>query len=405
MCYAIPGKVLEISERTATVEYFGERKKAYTDLFDVTVGDYVYAQGGFLIQKVEPKEAREILTDWRELFFRLQETDKKLTDNPQNLYERANAIRQKHQGNSCCVHGILEFSNYCRNNCLYCGIRKDNKSLTRYRLEIPEILKAVDNAVQLGFKALVLQSGEDPYYDADKLETIVREIRNRYPVLLFVSIGERDLNTYKRLYEAGARGVLIRFETSNPELYTKVKPESTLEARLKLIKDIRELGYLIVTGFLVGLPGEKKGDVLRNIKLTASLGAEMFSFGPFIPHSQTPLKDAGSPNLTQMFKTIARARLMNPEAKILVTTALETLGKNDTSPLRDPVRDNGARQALLAGANSIMINVTPLQYRKLYDIYPERFGVDLDTQKHINQVIQLLQSLGRAPTDLSVSNS
>ncbi len=241
----------------------------------------------------------------------------------------------------------------------------------------------------------MLQSGEDPYYDADKLETIVREIRNHYPILLFVSIGERDLNTYKRLYEAGARGALIRFETSNQELYTKVKPESNLEARLKLIKDIRELGYLIVTGFLVGLPGEKKGDVLRNIKLTASLGAEMFSFGPFIPHSQTPLKDANLPNLTQIFKTIARARLMNPEAKILVTTALETLGKDDAF--------NGARQALLAGANSIMINVTPLQYRKLYDIYPERFGVDLDTQKHIDQVIELLKSLGRAPTDLSVA--
>jgi biotin synthase len=394
MCYAIPGKVVEIAERTATIEYFGDKKKAYTDLLNVKVGDYVYAQGGFLIQKVEPGEAKEILTDWRELFFKLQETDKKLTSSPQSLYERANAIRQKHQGNSCCVHGILEFSNYCRNNCLYCGIRKDNKSLTRYRLEIPEILKAVDNAVQLGFKALVLQSGEDPYYDADKLEAIVREIRNHYPVLLFVSIGERDINTYKRLYNAGARGVLIRFETSNHEVFAKVKPESNLEARLKLIKDIRELGYLIVTGFLVGLPGEKKGDILRNIKLTAELGAEMFSFGPFIPHSQTPLKDANLPNLTQMFKTIARARLMNPEAKILVTTALETLDNN-----------NGARQGLLAGANSIMINITPLQYRKLYDIYPKRFGVDLDTQKHIDKVIQLLKSLGRAPTDLSVSNA
>lgn len=393
MCYAIPGKVLEISGRTATIDYFGERKKAYTDLLNVKVGDYIYAQGGFLIQKVALQEAMEILTDWRELFFKLQETDKKLTNNPQNLYERANALRQKHQGNSCCVHGILEFSNYCSNNCLYCGIRNDNKSLIRYRLEIPEILKAVDNAVQLGFKALVLQSGEDPYYDADKLETIVREIRNRYPVLLFVSIGERDLNTYTRLYEAGARGALIRFETSNPDLYTKVKPESNLETRLKLIKDIRELGYLIVTGFLVGLPGEKKGDVLRNIKLTASLGAEMFSFGPFIPHSQTPLKDAPLPNLTQMFKTIARARLMNPEAKILVTTALETLGKDDA-----------ARQGLLAGANSIMINITPLQYRKFYDIYPERFGVDLDIQEHIDKVIKLLKSLGRAPTDLSVAN-
>jgi len=392
MCYAIPGKVIDITGRVATIEYFGEPKKAYTDLLGVKIGDYAYAQGGFLIQKLDPQEAQEILTDWRELFFKLQETDKKITAKPQTLYERANAVRQKHQGNSCCVHGILEFSNYCIQNCLYCGIRKDNSTLSRYRMDVPEILDAVDNAVKLGFKALVLQSGEDPYYDKSKMESIVREIRNRYPILLFVSIGERDIEIYKSLYDLGARGALIRFETSNPDIYCKMKPDSDMEKRLGLIKKLRQIGYLIVTGFLIGLPGEKKGDILRNIKLTSELGAEMFSFGPFIPHPQTPLKDSEKPNLTGMYKTIARARLMDPEAKILVTTALETLDKQ-----------NAAKQALLAGANSLMINVTPAKYRKFYDIYPQRFGVDLDTQEHINKVIELLKSLGRAPTDLSVS--
>jgi biotin synthase len=392
MCYAIPGKITEISGRTATVDYFGEPKKAYTDLLEVKIGDYAYAQGGFLIQKLSDQEAQDILADWRELFFKLQETDKKITASPQTLYERANAVRQKHQGNSCCVHGILEFSNYCAQNCLYCGIRRDNKALSRYRMDIPEILDAVDNAVKLGFKALVLQSGEDFYYDKNKLKLIIKEIRNRHPVLLFISIGERDIEIYKSLYDLGARGVLIRFETANPEIYCKIKPDSDMGKRLDLIKQLRKIGYLIVTGFLIGLPGEKKGDILKNIKLTSTLGAEMFSFGPFIPHPQTPLSNSDKPNLISMYKTIARARLMDPEAKILVTTALETLDKN-----------NAARQALLAGANSVMINVTPVKYRKLYDIYPQRFGIDLDTQEHVNKVIELLQSLGRAPTDLSVS--
>lgn len=397
MCYAIPGKVLEINDRTATIEYFGEQKKAYTDLLAPKIGDYVYAQGGFIIQHVPDAEAQEILADWRELFFRLQETDLKLSAKPKSLYERANAVRQKHQGNSCCVHGILEFSNYCRANCLYCGIRRDNSALTRYRLELPQILEAVDEAVSLGFKSLVLQSGEDPYYNDDKLHQIVTEIRKRHPILLFVSIGERSPEAYQRMYDAGARGVLMRFETSNPALFAKVKPDSDLESRLKLLRDLRNMGYLLITGFLVGLPGETAKDVLQNIKLTASLDAEMFSFGPFIPHPQTPLADTKSPAISQMLRVIARARLMNPEAKVMVTTALETLeSKGDKI-------DGVARQALMAGANSLMINVTPQKYRKLYDIYPNRFGTDLAIQEHINKVIDLLKSLGRAPTDLSVA--
>jgi biotin synthase len=391
MCYAIPGQVVELTDRVATVEYFGERRKAYKDLVEIQLGDYVYAQGGFVIQKLSEAEAKEILDDWRELFFKLQETDKKLAAKPQGLYERANAIRQKYHGNSCCIHGILEFSNYCRNNCLYCGIRRDNKTLVRYRLQIPEILEVVDEAVKLGFKALVLQSGEDEYYDEDKLYTICKEIRNRHPVLLFVSLGERPLTIYQRLYEAGVRGALIRFEISNPTIYSRLKPDSVLEERLGLIKKIRGLGYLIITGFLVGLPKETRRDILQNIKLTASLGAEMFSFGPFIPHPQTPLRNEAPPTLAKMLRIIAQARLMNPKAKILVTTALETLDKED-----------GAKAGLLAGANSLMINVTPVKYRRLYDIYPQRFGTDLSTREHINKTIQLLQSLGRAPTDLSV---
>ncbi|MFH0888034.1 MAG: [FeFe] hydrogenase H-cluster radical SAM maturase HydE [Planctomycetota bacterium] len=392
MCYAIPGKVIELGGKIATIEYFGEKRKAYTDLVKLNLGDYVYAQGGFVISKMPETEALEILKDWKDLFFKLQETDRKLSNSPKTLYERANAIRQKYQGNSCCVHGILEFSNYCKNNCLYCGIRKDNQNITRYRMSIDEILSAVDYAVnKLGFKALVLQSGEDDWYDEEKLYTIVTEIRKRCPVLIFLSIGERDIKIYKRLFEAGARGALIRFETCDEKLYTEIKPDSSFSNRLNLIKSLKEIGYLIITGFLVGLQGQTNKDIINNIKLTDSLGAEMFSFGPFIPHPQTPLGNNSPPKLTSMLNAIANARLMYPELKILVTTALETLDKKE-----------GAKKGLMAGANSLMINITPIKYRKLYEIYPDRAGTEDDTVAKIDSVLKLLYTLGRAPTDLGI---
>lgn len=392
MCYAIPGKVIDISGRTATVDYFGERRKAYVDLLEnVAVGDNVYAQGGFLIRKISQQEADEVLKTWEDIFFKLKEEDKKLAHDPKNLYERANAIRQKHQDNSCCVHGIIEFSNFCRCDCLYCGIRSDNKKLVRYRMEIPEILSAVDEAVSHGFQALVLQSGEDPYYTDDKLVEIVRQVRAKHPVLIFVSVGERSANAYQRLYDAGARGVLLRFETSNEGIYKKLRPASSMDARLNLIRAVKDMGYLVVTGFLIGLPGQRNDDIMKDIKMTADLGAEMFSFGPFIPHPQTPLAGEKPPSLKKVLDTIANARIMNPEAKILVTTALETLWGVA-----------GAKSGLMAGANSLMINVTPEKYRQLYDIYPDRFGTSIKIEDHIDMVVGLLRSIGRAPTDLSV---
>lgn len=428
MCYAIPGRVVDIKGRTATVDYFGEKRRAYIDLLeDVAVGDNVYAQGGFLIRKISQLEADEVLKTWEDIFFKLKEQDKKLAHNPRNLYERANAIRQAHQDNSCCVHGIIEFSNFCRCDCLYCGIRAGNRNLQRYRMETPEILSAVDEAVSHGFQALVLQSGEDPYYTDDKLEAIVKEIRARHPVLIFASVGERSADAYKRMYDAGARGVLLRFETSNPEIYEKMKPRlqnpplppftkggrkllppfgkgvrkllppfakggmGGFDQRIELIRNLKNMGYLVVTGFLIGLPGQKHDDILKDIKMTSDLGAEMFSFGPFIPHPQTPLAGEKPPSLKKVLDTVANARIMNPDAKILVTTALESIWGLP-----------GAKSALMAGANSLMINVTPEKNRLFYDIYPNRFGTGIKIEKHIEMVVGLLRSIGRAPTDLSI---
>ncbi|MFA6216875.1 MAG: [FeFe] hydrogenase H-cluster radical SAM maturase HydE [Candidatus Omnitrophota bacterium] len=392
MCYAIPGKVLDVDKKIITVDYFGEHKKARNEFYELTPGDYVYAQGGFVVQKISESEAIEILKTWEELFFKLQEIDSELVRNPKGLYQVANNIRHKNHGNSCCIHGILEFSNYCRCNCLYCGIRKDSPGVTRYRMSVDEVVDAARKAVHaLKFKALVLQSGEDLWYDEKKLARIVKEMREKAPCLIILSIGERDLETYRKLYDAGARGALIRFETSNSALYKKIRPEHRLEDRLDLIRKLKEIGYIVMTGFLIGLPGQTEEDILKDIDVTDSLGPDMFSFGPFIPHPDTPLAQYPSPTTETVLNTIAHARIKSPQANILVNTSFETLD-----------RENAVRLGLMAGANSVMINVTPQKYRKLYDIYPNRAGIDLEMHERIDAIVKTLHAIGRAPTDLGV---
>jgi biotin synthase len=392
MCYAIPGKIVDINKRVVTVDYFGEKRKARNDFFELNRGEYIYAQGGFVVNKVAENEAAKILEVWKELFFKLQETDLRLTHKPKDLRSIANSLRQKHQGNSCCVHGIIEFSNYCGSDCLYCGIRVSNSKLTRYRMTVDEIVKTAEHCVnELKFKAIVLQSGEDSRYDEEKLSEIIERIIKNSPCLVILSIGEKGIKIYKKLYKLGARGALIRFETSSSKLYEKMRPGRTLKDRLNQIKKLREMGYLIMTGFLIGLPGQSQEDILNDIKLAGDLGTDMFSFGPFIPHPDTPLAGSKIPKLDLALDTIARARLINPKAKILVTTALETLDK-----------ENGLRSGLMSGGNSLMINLTPKKYRRLYDIYPNRSGINSGITQRIDSTLQLLRSIGRAPSDLGL---
>ncbi|MBU0953347.1 MAG: [FeFe] hydrogenase H-cluster radical SAM maturase HydE [Nanoarchaeota archaeon] len=423
MCYAIPGRVVSIKGQIAVVDYFGEQRTVLNDNDDIQPGDYVYAQGGILINKIAEKDAREILGFWKEKFFELKKIDaqysklhtsgegellrilqrvnvKQKLNNEEFIYllnlqtkeeqsllfETANVVRQKEHDNACCVHGIIEFSNYCRCDCFYCGLRKST-SQKRYRMTPEEIISAATYAVnELGFKALVLQSGEDEWYDEEKLVTLVKEIR-KLNVLIFLSIGERSKALYKKLYETGARAVLLRFETSNKEIFQNLRPGTNLEQRLDLIRYAKELGYIVATGFLIGLPGETEEDILNNIMLTKSLGADMYSFGPLIPAAGTPLEKEPLGEKSAVLKTIAVTRLLDRKAKILVTTALETLG------------DNAKKEGLLAGANSLMINVTPPTYRDLYIIYPKH---GKEVKKAIQETIDLLYSLGRAPTDLGL---
>jgi biotin synthase len=423
MCYAIPGKVIEINGKNITVDYFGEHRKAYNELKVLKVGDYIYAQGGFVIEVVPEAEAIQVLQDWKDVFFALQKTDLRLsrldmdktgvdrsftsildkaaegksltkkelltlltTNNKKEmnlLFKVANFLRQKHLKNACCVHGIIEFSNYCRNDCSYCGIRK-SANIKRYRMSDTEILDAVDNAVnKYGFKALVLQSGEDPEFSVDRLSSLITTIKQHYAVLIFISVGEVGKEGLQRLYDAGARGLLLRFETSNKKLYSQLHCGDKFEDRIRDLKDAYKIGYLVLTGGLIGLPGQTDEDLLNDILLTKELHAEMFSFGPVLPES---------PSTETVLKVLAVSRIIDPaNAKILVTTGFETL-------------DPQARElGLMAGANSMMLNLTPIKYRKMYSIYQERAHDEEEVQKQIDDAIVILQKLGRAPTDIGIS--
>lgn len=432
MCYAIPGRIEAIDNKMLVVDYFGEKKKAYNELDGLSVGDYIYAQGGYAIQKIPEDEAKSILAVWKETFFELQEADLRLSrlDLKQTsvsgeflrildkasqgrklsreellilikeknkpalelLFKTANFLRQKHHKNSCCVHGIIEISNYCRSNCNYCGIAKGNQNITRYRLTQEQVLEAARQAIQEhGFKALVLQSGEDSGYSVEELAEIIRKIKINWPALIFISFGEVGLDNLKVLYDAGARGLLLRFETSNPKLYKQFTAGKDLASRIAHLKKAYELGYMVITGGLIGLPQQTQEDLLNDVLLTKELNAEMYSFGPFIPHPQTPLAKYPSCEVEVVLKVIAISRIIDAaNAKILVTTALETLNPE------------ARREALLSGANSVMLNVTPLEYRSFYSIYPARAHEKESVEFQINNTIGLLMSLGRSPTDLSI---
>ena len=430
MCYAIPGKIKELKGNVAVLDYFGELRKAHYEMTDLRVGEYVYAQGGYVINKVPLRDAEEILSAWKTMFFELQEVDlrlsragiekisadaavKRILDEAMEgkspskeellyllkcrdgaslalFFKAANFLRQKYLKNACCVHGILEISSHCKENCLYCGISTHHQSLSRYRMTPEEIVATACEAVtEYGFKALVLQSGEDPGYSVDQLAQVVRTIKEKAPCLIFISFGEIGMPGLQKLYDAGARGLLMRFETSNPKLYAKLHPGHLLETRLEHLRRAHAMGYLIVTGGLIGLPEQTLADIAGDLYLAQELHAEMYSFGPFLPHPETPLGKIPPVQDAEVLKVIAAARLLDPkEARILVTTAFETL-----SP-------DARMQGLLAGANSVMLNITPVEYRERYTIYPNRVYARETIRKQIDETLALLKSLGRAPTDL-----
>lgn len=306
----------------------------------------------------------------------------------EDLFKAADEVRNKYLGDIVHLRGLIEFTNICKRNCMYCGLRRDNKNIKRYRLSEEEILDFSRKAVGYGYKTLVLQGGEDDYFTLSRLINIVKEIK-KLDVALTLSIGEKNFDEYKALKEAGADRFLIRIETTDKALYEELDPGMSHDERKRCLSDLKKLGYEVGSGALVGLPGQTIESLADDILYFKEIDADMIGIGPFIPNEDTPLKDAEGGDFTLALKMMAITRLLLPDINIPATTAMESLNKN------------GRILALQSGANVVMPNVTEGEYRKLYALYPGKICTG-DTPAHCRgcisgKIIKIGRKVGDGP--------
>ena len=279
-------------------------------------------------------------------------------DSKKYLIEKSNLTRMKVYGDKVYLRGLIEFTNYCVRNCMYCGIRASNKNAERYRLTIDEILECAELGDRLGYKTYVLQGGEDPYFTDDIMVEIISKIKKRFPKnAITISLGERSYESYEKMFKAGADRYLIRHETATKELYEKLHPGASFENRRRCLEDLKKIGYQVGSGFMVGLPGQKVSDLVNDLLYVKELNPHMVGIGPFISHKDTPLKDEKNGTLEDTITLIAILRLLLPKALIPATTSLGTI-----NPL-------GRELGIKAGANVVMPNLSPTTVREKYSLY------------------------------------
>lgn len=278
------------------------------------------------------------------------------------LAEAADIRRRENYGDKVYIRGLIEFTNYCRNNCYYCGIRRDNKKAERYRLTKDEILLCCDEGYRLGFRTFVMQGGEDPYYTDEMICDIVSKIKSRYPdCAVTLSIGEKPRESYQAFFDAGADRYLLRHETADPEHYGKLHPEAmSLENRKECLFDLKEIGYQVGSGFMVGSPYQTTENLISDLRFLQKLQPDMIGIGPYITHADTPFAEFKSGDVMLTLRLVSILRLMFPYALIPSTTALGT------------IYPQGRELGLKAGANVVMPNLSPVSVRKLYSLYENK---------------------------------
>ncbi|BDF17738.1 [FeFe] hydrogenase H-cluster radical SAM maturase HydE [[Clostridium] scindens] len=278
------------------------------------------------------------------------------------LFELARKERHLHYGHDVYVRGLIEFTNYCRNDCLYCGIRKSNPHISRYRLSEEHILDCCRIGYDLGFRTFVLQGGEDGYYTRERMVHVIESIRSRHPdCAITLSIGEKSREDYQAFYEAGANRYLLRHETFNANHYSRLHPPSlSAAARQKCLWDLKDIGYQTGTGFMVGSPYQTPQDLAEDMLFIRELNPQMVGIGPFIPHHDTPFSNEAAGTLELTLFMLGLLRLMLPKVLLPSTTALGTI---------DP---KGRELGILAGANVVMPNLSPTGVRKDYALYDNK---------------------------------
>jgi len=300
----------------------------------------------------------------------------------EDLYAAADRVRCRYVGDEVHLRGLIEFSNICGQNCLYCGLRRDNTKIERYRLAAEVIVELAMKAKEYGYRTVVLQSGEAKCYTMDEMTDIIRKIK-ALDLAVTLSIGEKSREEYAALKTAGADRYLLRIETTDKALYQAMDPGMSWDNRRRCLRDLKELGFEVGSGCLVGLPGQTLESLADDILFFKELDADMIGVGPFIPNNDTPLSYAAGGEFELSLKVMALVRLLLPDINIPATTAMESL------------REDGRIVALKSGANVVMPNVTEGDYRRLYALYPGKICVN-DTPGHCRVCItSKIEGLGR----------
>lgn len=296
------------------------------------------------------------------------------------LFKKADELKNQQFSNKVFVRAIIEFSSYCRCNCAYCGLNKQNRELQRYRMSESEIVENCIKIYNAGYKTVVLQSGEDLFFTKDKLCNIIKLVKDKTNLVITLSIGERDKEEFEAFYNAGAERFLLKHEIYDEKIYNSMHPHSTFETRIKCLKNLKQIGFETGSGFIVGLKNQTDEILARDILFLKELKADMAGIGIFISHDKTALKGEKDGDVIKTLKVVALTRLLLPSVHLPSTTALNI--------------KSGSYNALFCGADVIMQKATPKEVRDLYEIYPGRESVYVELSKQRNDLRIQLEKLG-----------
>lgn len=300
------------------------------------------------------------------------------------INRQAREVAQAHFGNNVYIRGLIEVSNCCRNDCYYCGIRKSNRNVARYRLSKESILGCCEEGYQLGFRTFVMQGGEDAAFSDERLLEIVEAIRSRYPdCAITLSLGEKSRQTYERLFRAGANRYLLRHETYSAAHYEQLHPgKMSWENRIQCLRTLKEIGFQTGTGIMVGSPGQTIEHLIADVQFIEELQPQMIGIGPFLPHHDTPFATMPAGNMERTLLLLSIFRLMHPTALIPSTTALATLAPG------------GRERGILAGANVVMPNLSPREERKKYELYNNKASLGAEAAEGLQLLDKQLAAIG-----------
>lgn len=303
---------------------------------------------------------------------------------------KARKVCDKHYGKDIYIRGLIEISNYCKNDCYYCGIRKSNGNCSRYRLSKDDILDCCKEGYDLGFRTFVMQGGEDGHYTDDLLCNIIAEIKSRYPdCAITLSLGERSYESYKKLRYAGADRYLLRHETADEAHYQRLHPkELSLQNRMECLKNLKDIGYQVGCGFMVGSPYQTSENLAKDLKFIEEFSPHMCGIGPFIRHKDTPFRDENNGSVELTLFLLSIIRLIKPTILLPATTALGTLSSD------------GRERGILAGANVVMPNLSPLSVREKYMLYEGKISLGQESAQCVDELKGRMSEIGyRVVTD------